>query len=66
MAKPDVYNFQLTRSGNLAPTMLDVLQNDLGTGITMTKYRFSNNNVQGNLRWSSGQKKFVYKVTQYR
>jgi hypothetical protein len=46
--------------------VLDVLANDLGTGIQMSTYAFTNNNQQGNLRWNSDKNKFVYKLVPYR
>jgi hypothetical protein len=66
VAQPDSYNFRLSKNGNLAPKLLDVLGNDAGTGIRMVRFTFPQNNLQGNLRWSSARNKFVYQVVGYR
>jgi hypothetical protein len=62
VAQPDSFFFTLDKRGNLAPQVLDVLKNDLGTGIQMIDYTFGDNMMKGTLRWSPAKNKFVYLV----
>lgn len=64
LAVPDSFTFALDNTGSLAPTKLDVLANDFGTGIRVVRFQPSSAAQQGTLQAEG--KGFVYSVEQYR
>jgi hypothetical protein len=67
LARPDVYSFNLDSNGNLGPQRLDVLNNDVGSGVTIHSWQ-GHTDFVGILGVSgfSTDTYFTYTVAQYR
>jgi hypothetical protein len=61
-ANADTYSLSLDDTGRLAPIILDVMANDTGNGIYMSRWQASD--FFGNISWDRTNNYFVYRVPQ--